>query len=125
MNEVKDEVEVGKSRQAKSACMPSSWQVSLFEKASPGMKPHFLNQKIDANEPEKKMPSMATNASRRSANIDPRSEIHVRAQSTFFLTQGIVSTASKTLPLCWVLDIGVDEKGVCLRMDVLHHDLEP
>ena len=76
-------------------------------------------------EPEKKMPPTAADASRRSANIDPRSEIHVRAQSTFFLTQGIVSTASKTRPLCWVLDIGVDEKGVCLRMDVLHHDLEP
>ena len=28
------------------------------------------------------------------------------------------------LPLCCILDIGVDEKGVCLQMDVLHHDLE-
>ena len=85
-NEVKDEVEVGKSRQAKLVCMPSSWQVSLFEKASPGMKPCFLNPKIDANEPEKKMPSMAMNASRHSTNIDPQSEIHIRAQLTFFLT---------------------------------------
>ena len=58
---------------------------------SPGIRPRFLSQKIDANEPEKKMPSTATNASRRSANVDQRSEIHVRAQSTFFLAQGIVS----------------------------------
>ena len=124
MDKVKDEVEVGKSRQAKLACMPSSWQVSLFKKASPGMKPRFLNQKIDANESEKKMPLMAANASRCSTNIDPQSKIHKRAQLTFFLTQGIISTASKTLSLCWVLNIGVDEKGVCLQTDVLHHDLE-
>ena len=70
-DEVKDGVEVEKSRQAKSVCMPSSWLMSLFKKASPGMRPRFSSQKIDANEPEKKMPLMATNASGRSANVDP------------------------------------------------------
>ena len=85
-NEVKDEVEVEKSRQAKSACMPSSWLMSLFKKASPDMRPCFLSQRIDANEPEKKMPLIAANALRHSANVEPQLEVHIRAQSTFFLT---------------------------------------
>jgi hypothetical protein len=59
------------------------------------MRPRFLIQKIAANDPEKKIPSTAAKAMRRSANVERWSEIHRRAQSAFFLTQGMVSTASK------------------------------
>ena len=32
------------NRQAKSQCMPSSREMSSFEKVSPGIKPRFFNQ---------------------------------------------------------------------------------
>jgi hypothetical protein len=57
------------------------------------MRPRFLSQKIEANDPEKKMPSTAAKAMRRSANDDSSSSIHRRAQSAFFLMQGMVSMA--------------------------------
>mmetsp|Transcript_34634 Transcript_34634/g.81771 ORF Transcript_34634/g.81771 Transcript_34634/m.81771 type:complete len:224 (-) Transcript_34634:367-1038(-) len=80
------------SRHAKSQCMPSSREISSFEKVSPGMRPRFLSQKIAQNEPEKKMPSTVANATSRSAKRDD-SVIHFSAQSAFFLTQGTVSSA--------------------------------
>ncbi|KAJ7502345.1 hypothetical protein B0H11DRAFT_1620356, partial [Mycena galericulata] len=54
------------NRQAKSVCMPSSRLMSSFENVRPGMRPRFFIQKIEANEPEKKIPSTAANATRRS-----------------------------------------------------------
>jgi len=50
---------------------------------------------MDANEPEKKIPSTAAKAMRRSANEDCSSEIQRRAQSAFFLMQGMFSMALK------------------------------
>ena len=44
---------------------------------------------MEANEPEKKIPSTAAKATRRSAN-EPLEEIHLNAQSAFFLIQGTV-----------------------------------
>jgi hypothetical protein len=59
------------------------------------MRPRFLSQKMEANDPEKKMPSTAAKAMRRSAKVDRVSEIHLRAHWAFFWIQGIVSMASK------------------------------
>jgi len=52
-----------------------------------GMRPRFFNQKIAQNEPEKKIPSTAANATNLSAN-DASLPIHLIAQSAFFLMQG-------------------------------------
>ena len=48
----------------------------------------FLSQKMDAKEPEKKMPSTAANAMILSPKVAVRELIHFRAQSAFFLTHG-------------------------------------
>jgi hypothetical protein len=68
--------------------------MSSFEKARPGIRPRFFNQKIEQKEPEKKMPSTAAKASSRSAN-ESELLIQRRAQAAFFLTHGTVSTALK------------------------------
>jgi hypothetical protein len=75
--------------------MPSSWLMSLFEKVRAGIKPHFFGQKTDANEPEKKLRSMAAKATNHSAKVDFLSEIQCIAQSALRLMQGMVLTASK------------------------------
>jgi hypothetical protein len=80
---------------SQSVCRPSSLEMSSFEKVSPGINPLFLSQKIDANEPEKKMPSTAAKATSRSEKHDSLEEIHLSAQSAFFRMQGMVSIASK------------------------------
>ena len=46
------------------------------------------------------MPSTAAKAISRSANVERLSEIHLRAQSDFFLMHGIVSTASNRYSRC-------------------------
>lgn len=98
-------------------CMPSSREISSFENVSPGIRPRFLSQKIDAKEPaprlqscqysngaaspsraagslpEKKMPSTAANATRRSANVTDLSSIQRRAQSALPLMQGTAAKA--------------------------------
>ena len=51
--------------------------LDTLEKAKPGMRPRFLSQKMEANEPEKKMPSTAAKAMRRSANVARSSAIHL------------------------------------------------
>ena len=60
----------------------------LTEKVNPGMRPRFLSQKLEAKDPEKKIPSTAAKATRRSPKTDFSSLIHLRAQSAFFLMQG-------------------------------------
>jgi hypothetical protein len=79
--------------QAKSQCNPSSLEISSFEKVNPGIKPLFFNQKIEQNEPEKKIPSTAAKEIKRSA-YEPLS-IHLIAQSAFFFTGSKVSIALK------------------------------
>ena len=54
--------------QAKSQCSPSSREINSLEKVSPGIKPRFLSQKMAQNEPLKKIPSTAANATKRCAN---------------------------------------------------------
>ena len=43
-------------------CSPSSRLMSSLEKQRPGMSPRFFSQKIEQNEPEKKIHSTAANA---------------------------------------------------------------
>ena len=43
--------------------------MSSLEKVSPGMSPRFFSQKMEANEPEKKIPSTAAKAMIRSPNV--------------------------------------------------------
>lgn len=76
------------NKQAKSVCMPSSREMSSFEKVSPGIRPRFLTQKIAQKDPEKKIPSIAAKAISRSAK---QSEllIHLKAQLAFSETDGI------------------------------------
>ena len=62
---------------------------------SPGISPRFLSQKIEQNDPEKKMPSTTAKATQRSAKHESE-PIHRSAQSAFFLTHGIVSIALKS-----------------------------
>jgi hypothetical protein len=50
---------------------------------------------MEANDPEKKIPSTAAKAMRRSAKVERVSVIHLSAQSAFFLMQGMVSMAPK------------------------------
>src|SRR5574337_422869 len=83
------------NRQAKSQCKPSSREMSSFENDKPGISPRFFSQKMEQNEPEKKMPSTAAKAIRRSAK-DPL-EIQRKAHSAFFVTAGTVSIAWKRL----------------------------
>jgi hypothetical protein len=45
----------------------------------PGIKPRFFNQKIEAKDPEKKIPSTAANATKRSPNTAVGEEIHFKA----------------------------------------------
>jgi len=66
-------------RQAKSVCRPSSREMSSLENVNPGMSPRFLSQKMEAKDPEKKIPSTAAKAINRSAKVDLSSEIHFMA----------------------------------------------
>jgi hypothetical protein len=95
---------------------------------------------MEANDPLKKMPSTAANATRRWAKVELLSWIHRTAQSAFFLIQGTIACQEmklyrtceptslngikKVCALSLLLDVCVDQKGICLRVDVLHHDLE-
>lgn len=62
-------------------------------KVSPGMRPLFFSQKMDAKLPEKKMPSTAAKATTLSPKVAELWLIQFRAQSAFFFTQGKVSIA--------------------------------
>ena len=64
-HEVRTRLRWKKRKQVESVCMPLSRFMSPLENVSPGISPHFLSQKIDENEREKKMPSTAANAIRR------------------------------------------------------------
>jgi hypothetical protein len=71
--------------------MPSSREINSFEKLSPGIKPRFFNQKMEQNEPLKKIPSTATNAISCSVNVPLL--IQRSAQSAFNFTQSKLSIA--------------------------------
>jgi hypothetical protein len=111
--------------------------MSSFEKVKPGMRPRFLSQKMDANDPEKNIPSTAAKATRRSAKVESLSAIQRRAHSALALMQGTIcqrgSQVGKSTGLDCIeevsslrgfFDIGVNQERVGLRMDILHHDLE-
>ncbi len=75
--------------------MPSSLEISSLEKVNPGIRPRFLSQKIEQKAPEKKIPSTAAKAIKRSAKLGD--SIHLRAQSAFSLIAGKFSKALKSL----------------------------
>lgn len=62
-------------------------------KVSPGMRPLFFSQKIEAKLPEKKMPSTAAKATMRSPKDALWLAIHCSAQSALRFTHGSVSIA--------------------------------
>lgn len=74
------------------------------------MSPRFFSQKMDANDPEKKMPSTAANATMRSPNVALRLPIQFSAQSAFLLMQGIVSTALNRRSLSQKAEVGAIRK---------------
>jgi hypothetical protein len=69
------------------------WKSTHSKKLSPGIKPRFFSQKMEQNEPEKKIPSTAAKAISLSEKV-PFS-IQRNAHSAFFFTQSIVSIAWK------------------------------
>lgn len=81
-------------KQAKSVCRPSSREINSLENVSPGIKLRFFIQKIEQNEPEKKIPSIAANATSLSAN-ESLALIHLRAHSAFLRMTGTLSMAWK------------------------------
>jgi uncharacterized protein YuzE len=48
------------NKHAKPACMPSLRLITSLEKVRPGIKPCFLNQKVDVKDLERKMPLTAS-----------------------------------------------------------------
>jgi len=60
------------------------------------MRPRFFNQKMEAKEPLKKMPSTAAKATRRVAKVEFLSEIHRKAQSAFLRMQGTVQRQTRS-----------------------------
>ena len=65
--------------------------MNSFEVQRPGIKPRFFNQKIEQNDPEKKIPSTAAKAIRRSAKLP--FFIQRSAHCAFLVTHGTVSIA--------------------------------
>lgn len=86
-----------KSRHAKSVCSPSSLEINSFENDNPGINPLFLSQKIEAKDPEKKMPSTQAKATNLSANVVRLSSIHRRAHNAFFWMQGTINRSRLNL----------------------------
>ena len=76
------------SRHAKSQCSPSSRQISSLLKLSPGIRPHFLSQKMAKKDPEKKLPLTAVNAIVRLAKLAVVVLHQLRAYCAFHWTQG-------------------------------------
>jgi hypothetical protein len=72
--------------------MPSSRLINSLLKVKPGISPRFLTQKIAQKDPEKKIPSIAANAIRRSAKHSDEL-IHLKAQLAFSATLGIFEIA--------------------------------
>ena len=73
--------------------------MSSLLNVSPGITPRFFSQKMAANDPEKKIPSTAANATRRSAYGEFWSSIQRNAHSAFFFTHGMVSIALNSFSL--------------------------
>lgn len=76
--------------------LTSSREISSLEKQRPGIKPRFLSQKIEQKEPEKKIPSTAAKATRRSAKVALRLSVQRKAHCALCITAGMVSMALKS-----------------------------
>lgn len=76
---------------------PQHRHTSRTESLPTGIRPRFFNQKIEQKEPEKKMPSTAAKAIKRSAKDAYLRSHHRSAQRALRRTQGTVSMAFKSL----------------------------
>ena len=100
--------------------------MSSLEKAKPGIRPRFLSQKMDAKEPEKKMPSTVVNVIRQTLakgralfRHPPQSPI-----SLAFDTGNGFDGTEKVVSLRGVLDECINEERVGFRVNIFHHNLE-
>jgi hypothetical protein len=88
--------------------------MSSLEKVRPGIR-------IEAKEPEKKIPSTAAKAIKcRPLVRDPMKGpvgLMLNARNCFDGVEEVITLGG-------VLDVGIDEERVSFRVDVLHHDLE-
>ena len=66
-------------RHAQLQCNPLSWLISSLLKQSPGIRPHFFNQKMEQKELEKNMPSTAANVIMRLAKLAAAESHHLSA----------------------------------------------
>lgn len=82
--------------------------MSSLEKVSPGIKPLFFSQKIDAKEPEKKIPSTAANATtrspvkRRQIDINYKTLTRINTQKLWEEQQEVLQRGMKKLLLKYV-----------------------
>ena len=110
-------------KQAKSQCSPSSREINSLAKLKPGINPRFFSQKIEQKLPEKKMPSTAAKATKRSAK-----SCHVKSIARpillFLYARDSINGMEKIIFFCRTLNIGIDQQGICFRMDILDHDLK-
>src|SRR5690606_17393531 len=88
------------NKHANSQCIPSSRLISSLLNAIPGISPRFFNQNIAANDPEKKIPSTAANATSLSAKLSLLS-IHFNAHSAFFFTHSTLLIALNNVCLSY------------------------
>ena len=81
---------------AKSRCNPSSREMSSLANERPGRRPRFLSQKTAQKAPEKKMPSTAAKAMRRSAKVRVSELVQYCIQSILLWMLGKLRVTSKS-----------------------------
>lgn len=82
-------------RHANSQWSTSSRLINSLLKHRSGIKPHFFSQNMAQKEPEKKMPSTATNAIIRSAKLTEVVPHHLRTHCALRWTHGTDSIARR------------------------------
>jgi hypothetical protein len=108
---VRSTFEVAEEEAGESVCIPSSRLTSLLENIKPGIKPRFFIQKIEANNPEKKIPSTAAKATWRLVKVDFWSEIHRMGYSNLAVDAwDCVDNIEGVLTTSGVLDVCVSEE---------------
>jgi hypothetical protein len=82
------------------------------------MRPRFFNQNMDANEPEKNIPSTAAKATRRSANVaDP-------LESLVSLALDARDCLDSIEQMFALSGVSINEEGIRFRVNVFHHYLK-
>ncbi|KAI5993203.1 hypothetical protein EDD15DRAFT_2439179 [Pisolithus albus] len=86
--------------------------MSSFENVRPGMSPRFLNQKMKANDPEKKMPSTAAKPRVALRNVERSSLIRGPLGFPLNVARNGFDGVEEVFALSGVLNIRVDEQRV-------------